>query len=109
MTQERRGGRVAEGAPLLRAHTIKGRVEKYLGTYIRRAKRRLKDTVKYSAPRKSRSWAHYDDIYQMLIDLLDVRLSEPIDDWSRDEFDELREMLVAMQAKRRQLDKLIQK
>jgi len=109
MEKERRGGRVAEGAPLLRAKATPKDVKKKLDTSIRCTQTWLKRVTNWGGTHKSHNWSHHDDIYQTLIDVLDVRLREPIDDWSRDEFDELRETLVSMQGERRKYERFAQK
>ncbi len=100
---KRRGGRVAEGAPLLRIYASRVTTKaKLLALYVASTdtflnlKERLNFSLKF--PRKSHvaDWHSVEDVYDTLVQVLDCKtrnLAEPLPD----ELGELRETLVEMQ------------
>jgi hypothetical protein len=100
---KRRGGRVAEGAPLLRRFISEvGTNAKLLALYVASTDTfvNLKERLNYSLtiPRKSHvaDWHTVQDVYDTLVQVLDCKtrnLAEPLPD----ELGELRDTLVDMQ------------
>ncbi len=96
MINQRRGGRVAEGTPLLRVRTALGTIFKKLSTPFVEVKTSITSRNKHVVTIKRPITSQPEDIYQTMIDVLQARLVEDIDDWSRDEFNELKDTLVEM-------------
>ena len=96
MIKRRRGVRVAEGAPLLRVSAALGSVFNKLKTPFVSTKTSITSRKKHVVTIQRPITSQPEDIYQTMIDVLQARLVEDIDDWSRDEFNELKDTLTEM-------------
>ena len=96
MIKRRRGVRVAEGAPLLRVRSTLGSIFNKLKTPFVSTKTSITSRNKHVVTIKRPITSQSEDIYQTMIDVLQARLNEEIDDWSRDEFNELMDALIEM-------------
>ena len=87
---------MAEGAPLLRVRSTLGSIFNKLKTPFVSTKTSITSRNKHVVTIKRPITSQPEDIYQTMIDVLQARLVEDIDDWSRDEFNELKDTLTEM-------------
>ena len=103
MNRNWRGGRVVEGAPLLRVRAFTKDIKAHLRTTFSTLKMYVTSAQEAVVPPERPTTPHFEDIYDTLIAVLDCRVQknrDALDAWAIDELAELRETLVSMQKSR---------